>query len=126
MTAVRAAVGVLALLILTACAAEQLSSGSSAPAATPRDSSMPGRWILSTPNAPSCGLEFVGTPGSRAGKVAPDGGCPSSFYMSRRWAMEGDALTITDGESRPLAQFKSNGTLFEGRSTAGMPLTLAR
>jgi len=124
MIAVRAAVGVLALLMLTACAAEQLSLGSSAPA--PRDSSMPGRWILSTPDAPSCGLEFVGTPGSRAGKVAPDGGCPSSFYMSRRWAMEGDALTITDDESRPLAQFKSNGALFEGRSTAGLPVTLTR
>ena len=124
MIAVRAAVGVLALLTLTACAAEQLSLGSSTPA--PRDSSMPGRWILSTPNAPSCGLEFVGAPGSRAGKVAPDGGCPSLFYMSRRWAMEGDALTITDGESRPLAQLKSNGALFEGQSTTGTPVTLAR
>ena len=126
MIAVRAAVGVLALLILTACAADQLSLGSSVPAPTPRDPSMPGRWVLSTPNAPSCGLEFVGAPGSRAGKVAPDGGCPSSFYMSRRWAMEGDALTITDAESRPLALFKSNGALFEGQSTTGMPVTLAR
>src|SRR5437879_5771174 len=121
MIAVRAAVGVLALLTLTACAGEQLSLGSSAPAATPVDSSIPGRWILRAPNAPSCGLEFVGTPGAHTGRVAPDGGCPSGFYMSRRWAMEGNALTITDSESRPLAQFKSNGALFEGRSTDGMP-----
>jgi Protease inhibitor Inh len=126
MIAVRAAVRVLALLTLTACAGEQLSLGSSAPAPTSGDSSMPGRWILSAPNAPSCGLEFAGAPGARNGKIAPDGGCPSAFYMSRRWAMEGDALTITDGESRPLAQFKANGALFEGQSTGGIPVTLAR
>jgi hypothetical protein len=82
--------------------------------------------MLNVPNAPSCGLEFGGAPGARTGKVAPDGGCPGSFYMSRRWAMEGDALTITDGESRPLAQLKSNGTHFEGQSTAGTPVTLTR
>ena len=126
MIAVRAAVGVLALLTLTACAGERLSSGSSAATRTPGDSSMPGRWILSAPNAPSCGLEFGGIPGVRTGKVAPDGGCPSALYMSRRWAMEGDALTITDNESRPLAQFKANGAGFEGQSAGGIPVTLAR
>ncbi|MGA7000605.1 MAG: AprI/Inh family metalloprotease inhibitor [Pseudolabrys sp.] len=126
MIAIRAAIGVLLVLTLTACAGEQLSLGSSAPAPTPADSSIPGRWILSVPNAPSCGLEFGGAPGARTGKVAPDGGCPGSFYMSRRWAMEGDALTITDGESRPLAQLKSSGTHFEGQSTAGTPVTLTR
>ena len=126
MIAVRAAFGVLALLTLTACAGEQVSLGSSAATRAPGDSSMPGRWILSVPNAPSCGLEFAGTPGVRTGKVAPDGGCPSAFYMSRRWAMEGDSLTITDDERRPLAQLKANGARFEGRSTGGVPVTLAR
>jgi hypothetical protein len=90
------------------------------------DSSLSGRWILSTPNAPSCGLEFGGTPGTRTGKVAPDGGCPGGFYMSRRWAMEGDALTITDDKRQPLAQLKPNGTRFEGQSIVGAPVTLAR
>jgi len=121
----RAAIGVLALLTLTACASEQLNLGSS-PAAAPGESSMPGRWILSAPNVPSCGLEFVGGPSARSGRVAPDGGCTSGFYMSRRWAMEGNALTITDSQSRPLAQFKSNGPRFEGQSIDGMPVTLAR
>jgi Protease inhibitor Inh len=125
MIAVRAAIGVLVVLTLTACAGEQLSLGSSAPT-TPADSSIPGRWMLNVPNAPSCGLEFGGAPGARTGKVAPDGGCPGSFYMSRRWAMEGDVLKINDGESRPLAQLKSNGTHFEGQSTAGTPVTLTR
>ena len=124
MTVVRVVIGFLAVLTLTACAGEQLSLDSSAPA--PADSSITGRWILSAPNAPSCGLEFGGASGARSGKVAPDGGCPGSFYMSRRWAMEGAALMITDSENRPLAQFKSTGTRFEGQSAAGASVTLAR
>ena len=127
MIAVRAATGVLVILTLAGCAGEQFSFGSSAPApAAPVDSSIPGRWILSAPNAPSCGLEFGGASGARSGKVAPDGGCPGNLYQSRRWAMEGDALTISDEEDRPLAQLRSTGTRFEGRSTAGIPVTLAR
>ena len=126
MIAVRAAIGVLVVLTLTACAGEQLSLGSSAPHRRRRIRQFLAAGYLSVPNAPSCGLEFGGAPGARTGKVAPDGGCPGSFYMSRRWAMEGDALTITDGESQPLAQLKSNGTHFEGQSTAGTPVTLTR
>jgi hypothetical protein len=117
-------VGVLACLTLTACAGDHLSARSYTLA--PVDSSMPGRWTLSVPNAQSCALEFTGTPGARSGKVAPDGGCPGGFYLSRRWAMEGSALTITDDQSRPLAQFKPNGVRFEGQSAAGTPVRLAR
>jgi protease inhibitor Inh len=126
MVFVRAAIGVLVVLTLTGCAGEQFSLGSSAPASTPVDDSMTGRWILSVPNAPSCGVEFGGAAGARAGSVAPDGGCPGNFYMSRRWAMEGSALTITGQESQPLAQLKVVGTRFEGQSSTGMPVTLSR
>jgi hypothetical protein len=126
MIVVRTAFGVLVVLTLTGCAGEQSSLGSSAPAPAPIDASMTGRWILTAPNAPSCGLEFGGASGARAGAVTPDGGCPSNFYMSRRWAMEGDALTITSDQNRPLAQFKSAGTHFEGQSAAGTPVTLSR
>ncbi|HME29357.1 MAG TPA: AprI/Inh family metalloprotease inhibitor [Pseudolabrys sp.] len=87
---------------------------------------MAGRWVLSAPNAPSCGLEFGGEPGARAGKVAADGGCPGNFYMSRRWAIEGGVLTITSSENQPLAQLKVVGPNFEGQSTSGTPLKLAR
>ena len=126
MVVVRAAIGVLVVLTLTGCAGEQFSLGSSAPAPAPVDDSMTGRWILSAPNAPSCGLEFGGAAGARAGSVAPDGGCPGNFYMSRRWAIEGGVLTITGQESQPLAQLKVVGTRFEGQSSAGMPVTLSR
>ena len=44
----------------------------SAPAASAsRMHSMTGRWILSAPNAPSCGLAFGGAPGARDGTVPP-------------------------------------------------------
>jgi hypothetical protein len=124
MVVVRAAIGVLVVLTLTGCAGEQLSLDSSAQ--TPVDDSMTGRWILSAPNAPSCGLEFGGAAGARAGSVAPDGGCPDNFYMSRRWAIEGGVLTITGQESQPLAQLKVIGTRFEGQSSTGRPITLSR
>jgi Protease inhibitor Inh len=124
MVVVRAAIGVLVVLTLTSCAGEQLSLDSSAQ--TPVDDSMTGRWILSAPNAPSCGLEFGGAAGARAGPVAPDGGCPGNFYMSRRWAIEGSVLTITGQESQPLAQLKVIGTRFEGQSSAGRPIALSR
>jgi Protease inhibitor Inh len=126
MIAVRAVLGLLVILTLTGCAGEQFSLGSSAPAPEPVDASMAGRWTLSTPNAPSCGLEFGGTPGARSGNVAPDGGCPGNFYMTRRWGIEGSVLMITGAENQPLAQLKVAGTHFEGQSTAGIPVTLAR
>ena len=87
---------------------------------------MTGRWILGAPNSPSCGLVFGGAAGARNGAVAPDGGCPGSFYMSRRWAMDGNVLTIVDDENQPLAQLRPGGTRFEGQSTNGVPVTLER
>ena len=87
---------------------------------------MVGRWILTAQNAPSCGLEFNGAPSARAGTVTPDGGCPGNFYMSRRWAMDGGALTITGDENQPLAQLKSAGTHFEGQSAVGAVIKLSR
>ena len=85
--AVRAAIGGFIVLALQGCAGEQFSLGSST--RPPTDDALPGRWLLTTPNAPPRGLEFGGAPGARNGKVAPDGGCPGDFYTSRRWAMEG-------------------------------------
>ncbi len=124
MVAVRATISVFVVLTLTGCAREQLSLDSSAQ--TPVDDSMTGRWILSAPNAPSCGLEFGGAAGARAGSVAPDGGCPGNFYMSRRWAIEGGVLMISGQESQPLARLKVVGSRFEGQSSAGTPVTLSR
>jgi hypothetical protein len=87
---------------------------------------MAGRWMLSTPNAPSCGLNFSGAAGARDGGVSPEGGCPAGFYKSRRWALDQSALTITDDDGEPLAQLNFAAGKFDGRSTGGTALTLAR
>jgi Protease inhibitor Inh len=87
---------------------------------------MTGWWMLSAPNAPPCGMEFGGAPGAREGTIMPDGGCPANFFMSRRWTLDQDALVINDKESNPLARLNTAGGRFEGRSTAGTPVSLAR
>ena len=84
-----------------------------------------GRWILSAPNAPSCGLNFT-APSTSAGNATPDGGCPERFYLSRRWRLADGTLTIVDTDDVPLGTFRVNGDRFEGKSSAGTPLTLSR
>jgi hypothetical protein len=123
MARVRTTPGILVVLTLTGCAGDRTSL-ESAPAQ--KDLTIPGRWILSTANAPTCGLEFGGAAGGRAGSVSPDGGCPGKFYMSRRWSMDDGAITNTDAESQPLAQFRLVGDRYEGQSTSGTPMVLSR
>ena len=120
MTTGRVAGSVLIALTLAGCA------GGTTPGTQAQNTDMTGRWMLSTPNAPPCGMEFGGAPGARAGTIMPDGGCPANFFMSRRWALEQDALVINDKENNPLARLNTAGGRFEGRSTAGTPITLAR
>ena len=108
-------------LMLAGCAAEPFPAQAPAPSA-----GMPGRWILSAPNAPSCGMEFEGEPGASQGAIQPDGGCPGNFFMSRQWALAQDTLTIATRDNEPLAQLKSSGGQFTGQSSTGMPVTLGR
>jgi hypothetical protein len=85
---------------------------------------MSGRWILSAPNAPVCGMNFSGSPDK--GGVVPEGGCPERFFTSRRWTLENGTLAINDDTGNPLATFIFVGGRFEGKSAAGTPVTLAR
>jgi hypothetical protein len=82
--------------------------------------------MLSAPNAPVCGMNFAGAPGAREGRVAPEGGCPEKFFMSRRWSIEQDKLTIIDSENNPLAQLNLADGQFQGKSITGTPVTLTR
>jgi hypothetical protein len=123
MTMVRAAVSILIALSLAGCAGGGSLGGSVAPAP---DTGMAGRWILAAPNAPVCGMNFAGAPGTRDGTVSPEGGCPDKFFMSRRWALEQGALAIIDQDNQPLAKLSNTGGRFEGQSTAGTPVTLSR
>jgi hypothetical protein len=123
MAYVRATSGVLVVLTLTGCAGERAVLES---APTQKDLTIPGRWTLSSANAPSCGLEFGGAASGRAGSVSPDGGCPGKIYTSRRWSTDDGAITITDKENQPLAHFRLVGDRYEGQSTTGIPMTLSR
>jgi len=113
----------LVVLTLAGCAGERVPLEE---APSQRDLVIPGRWILSAPNAPTCGVEFGGSPTGRAGSISPDGGCPGNFYMSRRWSMADSAITITDAENQPLAHFRLVGDRFEGQSSSGVPMVLSR
>lgn len=85
---------------------------------------MAGRWLVITPNAPSCGMIFGA--GADSGTIKPEGGCPGDFFTSRHWALEQDELVIRDHNSEPLAQLKFAGGRFEGKSAKGLQITIAR
>jgi hypothetical protein len=101
-------------------------AGGATPGTQATNTDMTGRWMLSAPNAPPCGMEFGGTPGAREGAIMPDGACPGNFFMSRRWALDQNALVINDKENITLARFNIAGGRYEGQSAAGTPVTLAR
>src|SRR4051794_34014990 len=115
-----------AALMLSACATEQ-GPAPATPAPTPQ-SDMSGRWLLSAPGAPPCGMEFGGAPGLVSGSIVPDGGCPGKFFTSKRWTFAQDTLTLTiaDRDNMLLAQLTLGGGQFTGKSAAGLPVTLSR
>ncbi len=111
-------------LMLGACESNQ---GPIPPTRLPQ-TDLTGRWMLSAPNAPACGMDFSGAPDQKQGTVSPEGGCPGHFYLSKRWtfAQDTQTLTITSDENEPLAQLELSGGQFTGQSTTGTPVTLAR
>jgi hypothetical protein len=123
MARVRPAPGILVFLALMGCAGERVPFESTQ---MQKELTIPGRWILSTANAPTCGLEFGGAASDRVGSVSPDGGCPEKLYTSRRWSMDERAITIINAENQPLAHFRLVGDRYEGRSMNGTPMILSR
>jgi hypothetical protein len=87
---------------------------------------MVGRWILSAPNAPSCGMNFAARSSIAEGLIEPEGGCPGRLFMSRRWQLADGQLLISDRENAPLAQLQFADGSFQGQATDGSPLTLMR
>jgi hypothetical protein len=115
---------VLGALMLAGCAGSPL--GTAAPPATAPAVDMTGRWLLSVPDAPSCGMNFAGAPGASEGSIAPEGGCPGNFFTSRHWTLAQGALTIDDHQNQPLAHLMFAGGRFGGQAAAGTPVTLSR
>jgi Protease inhibitor Inh len=125
MPVLRAAAGVLVAWLLAGCAGSPFGGATPVAEAT-LDVDMTGRWILATPNAPSCGMNFAGAPGALAGTVEPEGGCPGRFYTSRRWTLDKGTLTINDDENQPLARLTFTDNRYDGQAAAGTPVTLTR
>ena len=125
MPTIRVTGGAAVALLLAGCAGNPLGEATTATAPA-RPLLMNGRWILSMPNAPSCGMNFTGAAGGQQGTIVPEGGCPGSFFLSRHWTLAQGALTIADQDSQPLAQLAFADGQFEGKATAGAPVTLNR
>jgi hypothetical protein len=117
------AAGLLAVLSLAGCAGASNAPG---PTDAAQEPGMSGRWILTAPNAPSCGVTFAAPAGAQQGVVDPEGGCPANFFTGRRWALADGILTVTDEARRPLARLTFAGDRFAGQSSDGVPLTLIR
>jgi hypothetical protein len=128
MTAAQAAGGVLIACLLAGCAGSGISLSDTPPAVAqqPPPAGMRGRWVLSAPNAPSCGLHFGGAPDAKEGSIAPEGGCPGKFFTSRGWVKTDSGLTINDDKGNPLGQLAPAANGFEGQATSGMAVTLTR
>ena len=125
MPTIRIAGGTLVALMVAGCAGNPL--GGETPATAPvANVIMIGRWVLSVPNAPSCGMNFANAPSGQEGMIEPEGGCPGNFFTSRHWTLAQGALTIDDQNNQPLAHLAFAGGRFEGQATAGTPVTLTR
>jgi Protease inhibitor Inh len=87
---------------------------------------MGGRWLLAATNAPACGMTFTVAADAQSGDIRPEGGCPGDFFTSRQWGFAGGELVINNHNGEPLAQLRFVGGHFEGKSTSGLQITLAR
>ena len=143
--AVRGAL-ILTVLALGGCASERTSGPSVAPlpaAPSGRVTSAPlpgsggagavpavsmaGRWILSSPGAGQCGINFTATKPTE-GAVAPEGGCPGDFFTARFWGLDSNGLVIRNHNRKTLARLKPAPPPgdFEGQAASGIGVTLQR
>jgi hypothetical protein len=96
-----------------------------APAPPPVD--LAGRWKLTAAQAGACFMSFGNTPATvAAGTIAPEGGCPGSFFTSRKWTFEHGVLFVRNHKSEPLAQLSFADGRFEGHDTSGAAVSLTR
>jgi hypothetical protein len=98
---------------------------SSATAVPPSD--LAGRWTLSSAGTASCAMTLGAAQGATEGSIAPAGGCPFNFFTSRKWTYSEAGLTVRDHNAQTLAQLTPAGpNRFEGKTTAGQEVALAR
>jgi len=121
----KAAVGLLMLGVLAACAVTpkpEPAPAAAAPAPTPPQLTPPpidlaGRWRLTAAAGGACAMTLGA--GVSQGTIAPEGGCPGNFFTSRKWTYENDYLIIRNHKGEPLAQLSFTGGHFEGKDGGG-------
>jgi hypothetical protein len=122
----------LASLALAGCNTDGLGT---TPGASPGAFSQPsappapiaGRWLFSSPGRGQCNMTFGSANATAAeGTIAPEGGCPGKFYMSRKWTYDQGGLTMRDHNGQPLAQLSGAAGHYDGKAASGEPVALAR
>jgi hypothetical protein len=66
------------------------------------------------------------SPSAADGTIAPEGGCPGKFFTSRKWSYDAFGLVIRDHTGAALARLTAGESGFDGKATAGEPVTLMR
>jgi hypothetical protein len=107
------------------------SPGGVAPVGSPAGVAPPvnlaGRWTLSSTGTGSCAMTFGAVPDATEGSIAPAGGCPFSFFTSRKWTYSEAGLTIRDHNAQILARLAPAGSnRFEGKTSSGQDVALSR
>ena len=123
---------ILPLLALAACSGDRAGGanlfGSSAAVEPPKPPvNLAGRWMFSEPGRGQCRMTFgAAAPNAVEGTIAPEGGCPGRFYMSRKWTAEAGSIVMRDHNGQPLAQLAGEGTQLTGKAANGEAVTLTR
>jgi hypothetical protein len=103
-----------------------VAPSASSAAATP-PVSLAGRWTLSSTGTGSCAITLGATADATEGSIAPGGGCPFSFFTSRKWTYSAAGLVIRDHNAQVLAQLAPAGpNRFEGKTGSGQDVALSR
>jgi Protease inhibitor Inh len=131
---VNAAAAVLVLLALGACATTPAPEPPPVaaepppppPAPSPPPVDLAGRWRLTAAAGGACFMTLGDTAGAAQGTIAPEGGCPGSFFTSRKWTFEQGNLIIRNHKGEQLAQLSFTGGHFEGKDNSGGSLSLSR
>jgi predicted small secreted protein len=123
----------LAALALAACNTDGLGGGAnsgassssfSQPAAPPVP--IAGRWQFTSPGRGQCNMTFGAANATAAeGTIAPEGGCPGKFYMSRKWTYDQNGLTMRDHNGQTLALLVGQGGRFDGKAASGESVALS-
>jgi hypothetical protein len=85
-----------------------------------------GKWKLAVTGGGTCVMTLGDTAGAVEGTVAPAGGCPGSFFTSRKWTFEHDTLTIRDHKGAALVELSFADGRFQGKGASGAAITFTR